>query len=124
MIIHRSTARQREIPDCHGGRGTVACTEYLEEHDSTALGITLVHDDILPPGAAIGEHLHSGDEEVYIILEGTGSMTVDGVRQVVTAGDVCVTRSGHSHSLINLGEKPLRLLVVGARVGTGRPPGV
>lgn len=123
MIIHRSTARQREIPDCHGGMGSVVCTEYLEENESTAPGITLVHDDILPPGVSIGEHLHSDDEEVYVILEGTGSMTVDGVRQVVTAGDVCVTRAGHSHSLINSGQQPLRLLVVGARVGTGYPPG-
>jgi|SRR5512139_1940587 uncharacterized cupin superfamily protein len=119
MIIRRSAARQIDIPDCHGGKGTVACAEYLGDYAKSAPGVKFVHDDILPPGVSIGEHRHSGDEEVYVILEGRGTMTVDGIAMDVSGGDVCLTRSGHSHSLHNSGTEPLRLLVVGTNVGTG-----
>lgn len=119
MIIRRSAARQIDIPDCHGGKGTVACAEYLGDYAKSVPGVKFVHDDILPPGVSIGEHRHSGDEEVYVILAGKGTMTVDGIATDVSGGDVCITRSGHSHSLTNSGPEPLRLLVVGTNLGTG-----
>jgi mannose-6-phosphate isomerase-like protein (cupin superfamily) len=60
--------------------------------------------------------VHRGDEEVYVILEGRGSMLVNGMREEVGPGDVCITRDGESHSLQNTGETDLRLLVVAARI--------
>jgi uncharacterized cupin superfamily protein len=120
MIIRRSQARLVPIPDCHGGLGTVACAEYLGDYGKKGPGITFIHDDLLPPGASIGEHRHEFDEEVYVILEGTGAMTVDGARHEVSGGDICLTRSGHSHSLVNTGKVPLRLVVVGVNLTANR----
>ena len=114
MIIRRADTRSFSIPNCHGGSGAVTCREILGDYNRTTPGLTLVHDNILAPGVSIGEHEHRGDEEVYFVLEGCGEMVVNGVRESVGPGDVCITREGDRHSLINTGESDLRLLVVAA----------
>ena len=76
------------------------------------LGIQFVHDDILPPGTTIGEHSHIGNEEIYFIVDGEGTLILDGVQHSVSSGDISLCRSGHSHGLINSGKTDMRLLVV------------
>jgi len=66
----------------------------------------------LDPGAAIGEHTHTGDEEVYHIISGRGLFTEDGVSAVVGPGDTALTLNGHSHTILNTGDEPLVLLAV------------
>jgi mannose-6-phosphate isomerase-like protein (cupin superfamily) len=44
-------------------------------------------------------------------------MLVNGQVEIVGAGDVCITRHGETHSLINTGRHPLRMLVVAAQTG-------
>ena len=117
MILRRQKARTLDITECHGGKGVVRCTEYLGEYDKATSGFKFIHDNTLEPGVSIGEHLHSGDEEIYIILDGRGTMLVDGSSEDVSAGDVCITRSGHRHSLTNTGSAHMRLLVVGTALG-------
>lgn len=115
MKIKASTMPLTEARDCHGGSGSLWCREVHGDYDRSNAGIKFVHDDVLEPGASIGEHRHEGDEEFYYILEGTGEMTLDDRTVSVQAGDFCFTRSGHRHSLRNTGAKPLRLLVVCAK---------
>ena len=117
MIIQHNQMAVREFGSCHGGVGTLLCRELLADYARTGAGIKFVHDDVLEPGVSIGPHTHSGDEEVYVILEGRGVMTVDGREHPVQAGDLCVTRDGRSHSLKNNSEAPLRLLVVCCQLG-------
>lgn len=117
MVYPRTNARTFEIPECHGGTGVLRCTEYIGEYGRAAAGFTFVHDNILVPGASVGEHRHTGDEEVYIILDGNGAMLIDGVPREVAAGDIAITRSGHTHSLTNTGTLPIRFLVVGTSLG-------
>ena len=76
-----------------------------------------IHDNVIEPGASIGEHDHRSHEEIYVILTGNGVMKVDGVDEPVQAGDVCLTRIGHSHSLTNSLEGPMHFLVIAARAG-------
>jgi mannose-6-phosphate isomerase-like protein (cupin superfamily) len=76
-------------------------------------GIKFIHDNELAPGVSIGEHTHHADEEVYFILTGTGQMRIDSVLTPVGPGDACLTRRGHSHSLTNTGDTPMRMLVIG-----------
>ncbi|MDT8284215.1 MAG: cupin domain-containing protein [Thermovirgaceae bacterium] len=66
----------------------------------------------LDPGAAVGEHKHSGDEEVYFIISGRGLFTEDGVQVKVGPGDTAVTLNGHEHSILNTGDEPLVFLAV------------
>ncbi|MDO4642614.1 MAG: cupin domain-containing protein [Cardiobacteriaceae bacterium] len=65
----------------------------------------------LPPGASIGLHKHVDNEDVYIIVSGTGVFTdSSGKETVVNAGDITIARPGQSHALKNNGSEPLIFL--------------
>jgi mannose-6-phosphate isomerase-like protein (cupin superfamily) len=111
VIIKRAHMKTEPVERCHDGVGRMASTTAFSRPDSGP-GFRFVHDNVLDPGASIGEHLHTGDEEIYLVLEGEGTMIEDGRPYPVTAGDLCITTAGHSHGLRN-GPTPMRLLVVG-----------
>ena len=65
----------------------------------------------LPPGASIGLHKHTNNEDVYLIVEGRGTFVgSDGKEVPVSAGDVTIARPGQSHALKNTGRRPLRFI--------------
>lgn len=70
----------------------------------------------LPPGGFEGMHAHGEPdmplEEIYVFVEGTGHMTVDGEEYPVKAGDAVLAKVGTEHDLRNTGDGPLKLLVV------------
>jgi mannose-6-phosphate isomerase-like protein (cupin superfamily) len=112
MIIKRNDKFAKRIVDCHHGKGVLWCAEMLADYKKTASGFKYIHDNSLEPGASIGEHQHEKDEEIYAIISGRGVMKIDGVEQAVGPGDVCLTRSGHSHDLTNGLEGPMHFLVI------------
>jgi uncharacterized cupin superfamily protein len=105
---------------CHGGQGRLTCVEMLADRGGLAPGSRFVHDDHLAPGASIGEHAHTDNEELYIILEGAGVMLIDGVPHPVRAGDLCRTGPGHSHGLTAGLQRPMRFLVVCVNLPSSR----
>lgn len=70
----------------------------------------------LPAGSAIGVHAHTGDEELYYIVDGEGVMTSDGKEYAVGPGTASLCKSGSSHGLVNTSEDELTLLVAQAPV--------
>lgn len=66
----------------------------------------------LDPGAAVGEHTHTGDEETYIIISGKGVFTEDGQSYEVGPGDTMVTFESHNHGIENTGDEPLVFIAV------------
>ncbi len=113
MILRKSESQVKKFDKCHDGNGVLLCTEMLADYQRREAGIKFYHDNILQPGDSIGEHLHKNDEEMYIIIDGSGVMKVDGRDEDVGPGDVCITRKGHSHSLLNTGKSPMHFLVIG-----------
>ena len=74
--------------------------------DSKNLTVTLVE---MQPGGV--QHVHSHEpEQMYYILEGSGSMTVDDEQRPVQAGDCIFYPSFARHGLENTGETVLRYL--------------
>lgn len=67
----------------------------------------------LEPGASVGYHTHSDNEEVYFIMSGEGTYCEDGESHKVKAGDVMLCREGHSHGIENTGTATL---VMGAAI--------
>jgi mannose-6-phosphate isomerase-like protein (cupin superfamily) len=116
MIIRKSEAVVKQLDKCHDGSGVLQCTEYLGAYQQKETGIKFYHDNILQPKDSIGEHRHTDDEEMYVILEGSGTMKIDGKDQAVQGGDICLTRHGHSHDLKNTGAIPMHFLVIGVNV--------
>jgi mannose-6-phosphate isomerase-like protein (cupin superfamily) len=114
-MLRKQIEMEREaIENCHEGSGLLDCTTVLTKGDSE-LGIQFMHDDLLEPGATIGEHLHGDSEEVYFVVEGRGTLIMDGEESPVGPGDVSVVSPGHSHGLINNPDLPMRLIVIGLK---------
>ncbi|MHC4915765.1 MAG: cupin domain-containing protein [Planctomycetota bacterium] len=112
MMFFRRDARVSEIDGCHGGVGKLKCVSLLSDEWKEAGGrFRWVHDDVLEPRTTIAEHKHEGDEELYVVLEGTGTALLDGERHPLEPGDVYVCRSGHTHGIEN-DDAPMRLIVV------------
>jgi uncharacterized cupin superfamily protein len=71
--------------------------------------------DILPPGkATCPYHFHYAQEEMFVILQGEGTLRVAGERLPVSAGDVIGIPPGpdYPHQIINTSNAPLKYLSI------------
>lgn len=71
--------------------------------------------DILEPGkCGCPYHLHHAQEEMFIILEGQGTLRVSDERLPVKAGDVIFIPAGpeYPHQIINTSQAPLKYLSI------------
>jgi uncharacterized cupin superfamily protein len=71
--------------------------------------------DILPPGkAGCPYHLHYAEEEMFIVLEGSGTLRVAGESIPIRAGDVIDIPPGAEfpHQIINTSHAPLKFLSI------------
>jgi mannose-6-phosphate isomerase-like protein (cupin superfamily) len=94
----------------HGGRGKIRNALVYDAADfSTNLRFIIYSE--LPPGTSIGAHAHGNNEEVYVILEGSGTMSINGETHEVRAGDVILNRPYWSHGLENTSQAGLKILV-------------
>lgn len=92
----------------HGGLGpTTAYSFFADEPD---LGI-VARKRVLHRGASIGLHFHTHDE-IYYVISGAGEYWLDGKLFKVEAGMALLTRPGSTHSIRQLGEEPLTLMIV------------
>jgi mannose-6-phosphate isomerase-like protein (cupin superfamily) len=95
----------------HGGRGSIEVARATTGVPGSAC--TFIDLCVVPAGGSIGSHTHGvDDEEIYVVVEGHGSMTVDDETFEVGPGDVIVNRPGGTHGLSNDGDAPLRIVVV------------
>ena len=64
----------------------------------------------LPPGTSTIPHHHKKTEEIYYILSGTASMTIDDDVRSVTSGDAIAIPPGQRHTIKNTGTEELIFL--------------
>ena len=64
---------------------------------------------LVPGGGQVPWH-NQEQEEVYLVLDGTGEMCLGEERQVVTAGQAVFIPPGVFHQITNIGDTPLRML--------------
>jgi quercetin dioxygenase-like cupin family protein len=65
----------------------------------------------IPPGEALREHRHR-QAEIYLLLEGTASITIDGETRPVSAGSAAFIPGNALHSCENTGSSDLRVTYV------------
>jgi len=111
-----------QLMRAHGGEGEIFCHRPFSS-DVFEGPWNFVDYAVLPPGTSIGRHRHGDNEELYLVLEGSGTMHLDGRDFRVEAGVVVVNRRGGTHGLRNDGNEPLRLFVVEVCAGKGPVPG-
>ena len=105
----------------HDGEGLIRFRRVFESGAFVGL-CNFVDYAVLPPGTSIGLHRHGRDEEIYLVLEGEGTMTLDGEELRVHAGNVIVNRPDGQHGLRNDGDSDLRLFVVEIALPDGALP--
>ena len=64
------------------------------------------------PMAYVETHTHKVQEQIYHVLEGEGSMEIEGRRQIVRRHDVIFIPPGVAHSIRNDGLTDLTFIVV------------
>lgn len=72
----------------------------------------------LVPGASIGFHTHTEDQEIIYVLEGEGTVVDENGSKVETVlpGQATYCAKNDSHSLVNKGDKDLKFFAVVSKV--------
>ena len=110
MIIRNYLETSPKLQNAHDGIGEIRNVFLFGEQDFETPLRFVIYSEI-EPGDSIGIHRHEDNEEVYVILEGTGEMTVNGETRAVKQGDVLLNKPFWSHGLVNTSEAVLKILV-------------
>jgi mannose-6-phosphate isomerase-like protein (cupin superfamily) len=80
------------------------------------LGVTSfgMNQIVLRPGQRGRIHAHERQEEVYLVLEGTLTLLVEGEERTLERGELIRVAPGVRRQLVNRGPAPLHLLALGA----------
>lgn len=106
----------------------VPLTRLLREPHYDALGARLAKGtaaqklgasfDVLAPGkVGCPYHLHHAQEEMFVIVEGSGTLRVAGEMLPLKTGDVIFIPAGpeYPHQIINTSEAPLKYLSISTK---------
>ncbi len=105
MKIDFSAVPEQHMDGFKGGEGLFEPKIFTDDNNKIMVAV-------LAPGAHIGMHAHEGNSETVYVLEGEGVMVCDGVQEILRPGDVSYCADGHTHSLRNESDKPLRFFAV------------
>lgn len=117
MIKNYYTAEKQLQESSHDGAGPVDLYEIWGA-DNFHSNIDFCDRVVVPPDSSIGYHRHGNNEEMYILLEGEGLMTIDGKEVVVRKGDMILNQAGGHHGLLNNSAEDIDLLVIQVGIKT------
>jgi mannose-6-phosphate isomerase-like protein (cupin superfamily) len=106
-IIEHDADIAKNEPGTHNGGGQTVGYSFFR----TVPDLKLVfRKRAFKPGSGVGHHVQKEDE-IYYVLSGTGTMTLDGKTVDITPGTAVLTRPGSSHSLKQTGADDLVVLI-------------
>lgn len=106
VIEHDADVAKSE-PGTHRGGGQTVGYSFFSKVPDLKL---VFRKRALKPGSGIGHHVQKEDE-IYYVLSGKGSMTLDGKAVEITPGTAVLTRPGSSHSLKQVGDEDLVIMI-------------
>ena len=80
--------------------------------DNTLLKNLVVSSTTLHPGKSTRGHSHSGQEEVYMIISGSGSMELDNKKIDIQGGEMVLIEDGVFHRVHNIGNVDLYMVCI------------
>ena len=92
-----------------------ACARLATGTAARKLGASI--DTVAPGKRSCPYHFHYAQEEMFIVLEGTGTLRVAGEMLPIKVGDVIFIPPGpeYPHQIINTSAAPLKYLSIGTR---------
>jgi mannose-6-phosphate isomerase-like protein (cupin superfamily) len=106
-VVEHDAEVAKQEPGTHNGGGQTVGYSFFSKVPNLRL---VFRKRALKPGSGIGLHVQKEDE-IYYVLSGTGTMTLDGKTVDVTPGTAVLTRTGSSHSLRQTGKEDLVILI-------------
>ena len=111
-MIRKKEDQAIEFKCIRGGNGEVEMRKICESVDELYGKGRLFNRMILAPGNSIGEHTHTGDNEIFHFIAGTGEYNDNGTIVEVAPGDVTICNDGELHGLVNTGDVPLEFIAL------------
>ncbi len=106
VVEHDADVAKAE-PGTHNGGGDTVGYSFFSKVPNLRL---IFRKRALKPGSGIGLH-EQKEDEIYYVLSGRGSMTLDGTTVEITPGTAVLTRTGSTHSLKQVGSEDLVILI-------------
>ena len=100
MIVRNFLDAPGKIQAIHAGKGQGKNARVFDATDFDT-PLKFINYVEIEPGSSIGVHRHGENEEVYVVLSGSGVMTVNDERQAVKTGDIILNKPGWQHGLEN-----------------------
>jgi len=80
---------------------------------------------MLEPGKSVGKHSTGANEELLVVLEGSGEFRLEGETLPLVGGTALYCPSGRTHDVFNTGTTALRYVYITASTRTApTPPGL
>lgn len=117
MIKNFLTADKQIQTSSHAGKGVVDLYEIWSGSDFKS-DVDFMDRVVVPPGSTIGFHEHGENEEMYVVLEGQGLMTIEDEETVVSKGDMILNPAGGRHGLVNDSSEDIDILVIQVSMGS------
>ena len=111
-MIRNFLETEKQIQEsAHEGVGSVELYEIWGKSDFVG-HCDFIDRQVIPPNSTVGYHKHGNNEEMYIILEGSGTMTIDNEEFKVKKGDMIKNRPYGEHGLVNDSNSDIDLLII------------
>ncbi|MEO2031066.1 MAG: cupin domain-containing protein [Planctomycetaceae bacterium] len=92
----------------------------IATHDDIPAGqVMMVNWARLPGGSSFRRHYHEDMQEVFVLISGLVSMTVDETAVEMTAGDTVIVDPHEIHEMKNLRQTAAEYIVFGVSTGRG-----
>ena len=115
-MIKNFLETQKRVQDgSHGGSGPVDLYEIWGKSDFKS-DLDFIDRVVIPPHSTVGYHKHGSNEEMYIVLNGEGTMTIQGEPVGIKKGDMILNPAFGEHGLVNTSDTDIDLLVIQVNV--------
>lgn len=111
MVIKSADMASEIREKMRGGSGQVDIL-HIVGADKLPLKARLFSLITLEKDCGIGSHPHSGETEIYYVLEGEGVIDDNGDLKPFFKGDCNICGGGATHAVTNQKDEPLRMIAV------------